>query len=156
MTIDGSTAEVALHQLEFKLAGRIALSQGIGVPTFHLDNSFARSSEFGRSHGWVYVWAKFRSGVFLDVCYVGKAGKTLHARCSQHIGGFRGSTKKGLLNGQRVREFLSESDDHSIHLYARKSPEARVLDEEAVSMCEAEERAMIMKMRRHGADLWNS
>jgi hypothetical protein len=156
MTLDRDAAIAALEQLQFNLAGSVALPSGNAVPKFQLESAFSRKGTSGKALGWVYVWTKFKSDALVDICYVGKAGKTLRERCDQHVGGFKGSTKKGILNGQQIRQFLSESADHALRVYARKSPNERILEEESVSMCEAEERAMITKMRRLGAGLWNS
>lgn len=156
MSFDREGAIVALQRLGFKAAGSIELPVGSDVPLFNLDQQFTGKGESRKAIGWVYLWAKYASGSLTDVCYVGKAGKTLKARCDQHVGGFKGSTKKGEINGQHVRQFLSLSRENSLVVFVRKSPEQRVLEEDGVSLCEVEERAMIMKMRRIGAGLWNS
>lgn len=153
---DRDSAISCLQRLKFEVAGSIGLPDGDGAPLFLLQDAFRKDKEVGRAHGWVYVWAKFHTDLLVDVCYVGKAGKALELRCEQHFGGFKGGSKKGMLNGQRLRQFLTASSDHSVKIFARKSPEAQLLEEDGVSLCEVEERAMIMKMRRLGAGLWNA
>jgi hypothetical protein len=91
-----------------------------------------------------------------DVCYVGKAGRTLWARCNQHVGGFHGGSTTGISRKNMISEYLKGGVDRKITLYARKSPDQTILGEHNVSMCEVEERAMISKLRRRHADLWNA
>jgi hypothetical protein len=142
--------------LDFRPAGRIHLLQAQGPVKFNLLAEYVGRGQHADGHGWVYLWVKVNGSALFDVCYVGKAGKTLKARCAQHVGGFNGGSGKGIENSSRLREFLSASQDHQMHVLARKSPEAAILDEQGVSMCEVEERAMIKKLRRLGAALWNS
>lgn len=156
MSFDREAALAAMRAMEFQEAGSIELPAGASVPGFRLNDSFGSGGRMARDEGWVYLWAQYQGDQLVDVCYVGKAGKTLRARCDQHVGGFKGSSKKGESNGHGVRAFLSLSPGHRIRLFARKSPVARILDEDDVSLCEAEERAVIAKMRRLGASLWNA
>ncbi len=88
--------------------------------------------------------------------HVGKAVKILRARCNQHEGGFKGGSAKGVRNAEYLREFLTNGADRQVLVFVRKSPEATILDEPLVSLCEAEERAMVTKTRRPGSKLWNS
>lgn len=142
-----------LDQLRFQRAGRIYFPYGRRTATFDLRCEYkngARASE----RGWVYVWVKIKDG-HEQACYVGKAGKTLIDRCRQHEAGFRYSIT-GIAHNKRLQDFLFEDCKNEIVLYARRSDECTVLYENGISMCEAEERAMIQKLRRLGTDLWNA
>lgn len=44
--------------------------------------------------GFVYLWVEISEQAH-TVVYVGKAGKTLKARCNQHIAGFHGGSGTG-------------------------------------------------------------
>jgi hypothetical protein len=83
--------------------------------------------------------------------HVGKAGKTLRVRCNQHEGGFKGGSAKGVRNAEYLMEFLTNGADRQVLVFVRKSPEATILDEPLVSLCKAEERAMLLEMRRLGS-----
>lgn len=136
-------------------AGDIALDPA-GVLRFNLLPAFLRRGEHHAHHGWVYLWTGVHADGVHEVFYVGKAGKALTDRCSQHLGGFGGGSKKGVRLAQHLREFFGGAAGRCVHVYARKSPTAVMLDEPDITLCEAEERAMIAKMRRVGATLWNA
>lgn len=142
--------------LGFKKVGQITLEESTSQPCFVLDGEFNGRGAQRNAHGWVYLWIAIDRQSSFNVRYVGKAGKSLKARCTQHEGGFKGGSAKGVKNAESLREFLTKGDDRQVLVFARKSPEATILDEPLVSLCEAEERAMLMKMRRLGAKLWNS
>jgi hypothetical protein len=139
-----------LENLGFAYAGQINRDSDDGRLSILLN-------EYGKSkhEGWVYVWVKVLEPDRFDVCYIGKAGKTFWARCGQHIGGLRGGSKRGSILAGYIDTWLSKSSDRKIHVYARQSSIQEVLKESDISMCEAEERAMIQKMRRLSAELWN-
>lgn len=142
--------------LGFRKVGQITLEESICQPRFVLDGEFNGRGAQCNVHGWVYLWIAIDRQSSFNVLYVGKAGKSLKARCTQHEGGFNGGSSTGVRNAEYLREFLTKGDDRQVLVFARKSPEATILDEPQVSLCEAEERAMLMKMRRLGAKLWNS
>jgi hypothetical protein len=142
--------------LGFRKVGQITLKESTTHPRFVLDGEFNGRGAQDHAHGWVYLWIAIDRQSSFNVRYVGKAGKSLKARCTQHEGGFKGGSTKGVRHAEYLREFLTKGDDRQVLVFARKSPEATILDEPLVSFCEAEERAMLMKMRRLGAKLWNS
>ena len=142
--------------LGFRNVGRISLEESTTHPRFVLDREFNGRGAHYHARGWVYLWIAIDGQGSFNVRYVGKAGKSLKDRCTQHEGGFKGGSKKGVRHAERLKEYLSEGNDRQVLVLVRKSPDVTVLDEPDVSLCEVEERAMLMKMRRLGADLWNS
>lgn len=146
-----SNTEEQLEKLEFEYVAKIQRNKK-DRKLFFQDGEHKNH----KHEGWVYVWVKVDAlGGLFDVCYVGKAGKTLRARCNQHTRGLNGGSKRGLAHAVRIVEWLMASPTNEIHVYARQSAKQKVLDEAKVSMCEAEERAMIQKLRKQGAELWN-
>lgn len=104
--------------------------------------------------GYVYIWAEeYRSNV--TVVYVGKAGKTMKARCSQHLGGFKDGSKKGIKHSKDILTGISDHKTYS--LYARLSDKKTIVDEEKISMCDVEEKAFITKLKKLQGpkSLWN-
>jgi hypothetical protein len=145
-----------IAKLGFQRAGSIRLDSAASLPVFELLAEYRASGAYGAHQGWVYLWCHESPGQPLKVVYVGKAGKALEQRCRQHVGGFRGGSKKGVENARSIRQALSADAASAMHLYARMSPTAEILGEGGVSLCEAEERAMILKLRRLGQTLWNA
>jgi hypothetical protein len=142
--------------LGFRQVGQITLKESTTHPRFELDDELNGRGGQDHAHGWVYLWIAIDRQSSFNVRYVGKAGKSLKARCTQHEGGFKGGSTKGVRHAERLKQYLSEGEDRQVLVFARKSPDVMVLDEPLVSLCEAEERAMLMKLRRLGATLWNS
>lgn len=143
-----------LIDLEFIKAGTLILRPGDLKPTFSIENKFLKG-DFAKSLGWVYLWVAFTGKDFANVFYVGKAGKTLKARCDQHVGGFRGGSKKGIKNAENIYAFLSEGENKRLELLARKSDTTTLFGETNISLCEVEEIALIQKLRKMGQPLWN-
>lgn len=139
------------ERLGFIYAGEIRRNPDDGNLSFQYEDL----PTFTQDHGWVYLWVKVTPEGGFDVCYVGKAGKTLKGRGSQHAAGFKRGSGRGSVLAQQLGEYLKLDASKKIHVYARKSPNQTVLDENDISMCETEERAMIMKLRRYGVELWN-
>ncbi len=82
-----------------------------------------------------------------QIIYIGKAGKTLLIRCVQHMNGFvRGRSKKGFENGIALLSLLKENI--KIAVYARRSQRMEILGMEDISLCEAEENAMLRRYRK--------
>jgi len=99
-------------------------------------------------HGCVYLWIE-NSGQVFTVVYVGKAGRTLHARCQQHKGGFRRSSTGKAHAGRLRKGFI---DNKCYDVYARKADNATLFGEDAVSMACVEERVFIKKFQ----PTWNA
>lgn len=100
-------------------------------------------------HGFVYMWVEVSKQIF-TVVYVGKAGKTLRARCSQHRGGFRSGSNTGLRNARLVQQGISNGKRYLI--YARKSKPLPFLlcgEDNIPSEC-VEELAFIQNLGQHG------
>ena len=86
---------------------------------------------------------------------MGKPANTLRNRFGQHTNGFVNSPT-GRRHAERIRgHFAAGRENHELHVYARKSPDAELLGEAGISMCEAEERAMITYCLRRNIRLWN-
>ena len=144
-----------MHQLGFDSAGNIAVNDA-GSLAFTLSQDFIGAGAKARMCGWVYLWAKvdIESGKF-DIVYVGKAGSTLGSRFKQHTNGFVNSPT-GRKHAERIKTYFAAGDvHHQLHVYARKSPDVELLGEAGISMCEAEERAMITLCLRRKLGLWN-
>jgi hypothetical protein len=141
--------------LGFRYAGEILRNHDDGGISFNLQENYIGQGTLASAHGWVYLWIKVNTGGRFDICYVGKAGRTLMDRCKQHEGGFRGGSTRGVALANLISEYLKSNVHMGIHVYARKSLNQTILDEKDVSTCEIEERAMIQKLRRLGAILWN-
>jgi predicted GIY-YIG superfamily endonuclease len=99
-------------------------------------------------HGFVYLWIECTDKQN-QVVYVGKAGKTLKSRCAQHQNGFVKSTT-GKSHSTRLRTGIEVGKRYDI--YAKKSANGKVLDEEDISMACVEELAFIKKFN----PAWNS
>jgi hypothetical protein len=144
-----ATPEEEIKKYKFLYAGKI-LKEPKGL-SFDLQENFAGKGKFANTPGWVYLWIKVNKNGRFDVCYVGMTTKTLKGRCDQHKNGFRNSMR-GKAFAKFIRRFFKEDATVEIHVYAHISGKRKILGEE-VSMCEAEERAMIKKLG--GTDLWN-
>lgn len=157
MNSNESTANTQsiLKEHDFSLAAVIKMIDDNKRIRFEINNDFSKQ-EAASSFGWVYLWIKVNDAENFDICYVGKAGKTIRNRLTQHEGGFNGGSKKGLKNAQMIRDFLENNKDGKIQVFARKSADNVVLGEDRVSMCEAEERAIIQKCRNQKFQLWNA
>ncbi len=143
-----------LTNFQFTKAGDLVLRKIDMQPIFEFDNNFLKG-DTAKDEGWVYLWIAFTGNDLTDVFYVGKAGKTLKARCNQHVGGFRGGSTKGQENSKNIRNFLEADKTNRLELHARKSAVDTILQETQISLCEAEEIAMIKKLRGLGYGLWN-
>jgi hypothetical protein len=154
------TIQQTIDTFQFKKARVIQKKQAEALPSFNLFGEYQTNGMHAKSCGWVYLWAKVNQHGIFDICYVGMTGKTLMERCDKHAKGFMPSPKdstkktKGQKNGEKICTFLKNNLGHEIHVYARKSADTIVL-EETVSLCSAEETAMIKKMRALNAHLWN-
>lgn len=99
--------------------------------------------------GFVYLWVEV-SGQSYTVVYVGKAGKTLRARCNQHLGGFHGGSTAGLENARLLRQGIGKGNRYL--LYSRKSPLMQLCGEDNIPSECIEELAFIKKFKQ---TLWN-
>ena len=142
-----------IKKYDFKKAGDLLLRADATTPFFKLESSFV-DGEQSKMSGWVYLWVSFNGDELNGVFYVGKAGKTLKARCAQHQGGFIKS-KTGQKHAENIERFLHKSSDNRLELHARKAANDEILHEYEISLCEAEELAMIKKLRALKQDLWN-
>lgn len=133
--------QTVMVQFGFEKAGSIVVD-GQHRLAFALDD---QSSE----HGFVYLWVE-ATRQDRRVVYVGKAGKTLRARCRQHEGGFRGRGGPGAAHARRLFAGLSEQKHYEI--WARKSGVVSLFDVSALSMACVEELAFIEMFHPQ----WNS
>ena len=100
-------------------------------------------------HGLVYIWVEVSEHSH-TVVYVGKAGRTLRARCNQHLGGFHGGSKAGQENARFLRQGIDKGNRYL--LYARKSPLVTLFGEDNIPYECVEELAFIKKFK---PTLWN-
>lgn len=105
--------------------------------------------------GWVYIWAKSHShdNDFFEIAYIGKAGGTLLSRCKQHQNGFRNSARGQTLAGN-INEYLT-GENNTLEVYARKSESIKIFEIDGVSLCEAEECAIIIQCLKSRVEIWN-
>jgi len=147
--------EQELQALGFSQAGQIVIND-VDKLVFSLRPEFIGAGIEARRCGWVYLWVRVHlgNGTF-EVVYVGKAGNSLRNRCLQHESGFV-NHPTGRRHADRIRQFLgTAADNHRMQLFARKALDVELLGESGISMCEAEERAMIAKCLRRNIQLWN-
>ena len=101
-----------------------------------------------KTHGHVYLWVEKKENDYVIV-YVGKAGKTINARCQQHSTGFKKSTTGKKHAARLIKGFNS---GYSYELYARKSKSESICDEHQIPMECVEEIAFIKKF----SPAWNA
>lgn len=148
-----------ISDYNFTLVGGITLqtknskNDDYWAPNFELYSNEQSTKE----HGWVYLWCLSSASGSVQVCYVGKAGKTLKERCDGHVGGARpppSGSITGKRNVDKMKKFLDDNSRNTINIYARKSDCGNVLGE-IMCLCSIEEEAVINKCRRLGFNLWN-
>lgn len=134
-----SEFKLFIKEFSFFEVGKIVLIDGKFDFIISTDN---------REKGFVYIWVEQFESSF-SIVYVGKAGKTLRARFSQHKGGFNGGSVTGKKNALLIKKGLSENKRYLI--FARKSPSIEILGEQVPSES-IEEIALIKKLN---SNLWN-
>jgi hypothetical protein len=147
----------AIAKYNFNPAGDVTVPAGSDHPKFSLTEDWVRKGPNAKKTGLVYIWVKTVDGTIVDVAYVGKAGRTLKGRLSQHKGGFTDKTrvrKSKQSNSDKFQSWLGASPANGIKIYARHSPVQSVCDE-LVSMFSVEEEAFIQKFHNMGCNLWN-
>lgn len=90
----------------------------------------------------VYVWVACKPGKPYHVLYVGKAGRGVHLRCTQHMAGFVNSGT-GRKNAEELKRYLS--DGYEVRVYSRESGRTQVLGQ-VVSLYSAEEDALCLAL----------
>ena len=79
----------------------------------------------------VYVWASLSSGANeYEVLYVGKAGKGIDQRCSQHQSGFTNSGT-GRKNAEALKATL-DVEGAEIHVFSRESRTIEIFGQEVL------------------------
>jgi hypothetical protein len=96
-----------------------------------------------KRHGFVYLWIENDNGN-TSIVYVGKAGKTVIGRLSQHRGGFKNSGS-GRKHVNRFRDGMARGCTYEI--WARKSETQTLFGEEDIPMECVEELAFIKKFQ---------
>lgn len=140
-----------LRNYGFTEAGDIIVSD-TGVPAFDLRPEWCKSGTLGRHQGLVYLWVDVTDSEF-NIKYVGKAGKTLQKRLSEHVGGFRGGSKTGVKNAHRICE--TKEQGRTLKVYARLS-QMITINDELLNSYSIDEESFIVKFRNMGFELWNS
>jgi len=110
---------------------------------------FENKQAEGIGCGYVYLWVEKNRGKF-KVVYVGKAGKTMKRRCSQHLGGFRGGSKIGEAHSSNILKGIKAGKRYFV--YDRKSKTRKFMGESDIPFCCVEEIAFIKKLNPP----WNS
>ncbi|PFG53745.1 hypothetical protein ATG98_2897 [Marinobacter sp. LV10R520-4] len=88
----------------------------------------------------VYVWASLRRDADeYEVLYVGKAGKGIDQRCSQHQGGFTNSGT-GRKNAEALKAIL-DVEGAEIHVFSRESKTTEIFGQK-ISLYSVEEDAL--------------
>ena len=132
--MDAASFLAAVAEYNFAKAGEVCRSNG--------QIRFVLSG-VDKENGFVYLWVE-RSDRQFHIVYVGMAGKTLKARCTQHQRGFNGSTT-GRAHFSRLSAGLDAGKQYDI--YARRSELGEILGESKIPMVCAEELAFIKKFR---------
>jgi hypothetical protein len=132
--VDESSFQSVMQAYDFQCVGTLQLSAGRF--RYALTNDMS-------GEGFVYLWVE-RQALVYRIVYVGMAGKSLRARCEQHLGGFRQSTT-GKAHAKRVEAGFSTGCEFL--LYARRCGTGNVLDEADIPMTTVEELAFIRKFR---------
>ena len=104
--------------------------------------------------GYVYIWAE-EDKKDVVVVYVGKAGRTMKDRCTEHLRGFKGGRTPGKSHSDKILGGISKHKRYTV--YARESNRTTIVREPRISMCDVEEKAFIKKLTERQPDesLWN-
>jgi hypothetical protein len=143
-----------IEQYNFITAGEIVHLENTVLPKFQFNNDWVKQGEYAKKSGLVYLWVKYIDSEFVDIAYVGKAGRTLRMRAGQHQGGWKSSlSKAGENNRVRIIDWLGNCNNN-LKVYARVSPILTINDEE-ISSYSIDEESFIKKFRNLGCNLWN-
>jgi hypothetical protein len=156
--IHGKSVGNNMHNLinlyNFIPAGEIILPENTLLPKFQFNNDWVKQGQHAKKTGLVYLWVKYTNNEFVDIAYVGKAGRTLRMRAGQHMGGWKGSlSKAGENNRVRIIDWLA-NNNNTLVVYARHSPILKINDEE-ISSYSIDEESFINKFRNLGCNVWN-
>lgn len=102
------------------------------------DSLFFRKIATTHAKASVYLWIACKSDDNYKVLYVGKAGKGVHLRCTQHAGGFANSVT-GRKNATELKRYLREG--YEVRVYSRQSSVMEIFGQQ-VSLYSAEEDAL--------------
>jgi hypothetical protein len=150
----GNNMNNLINLYNFIPAGEIVYADNVLLPKFQFNNDWIKQGQHSNKTGLVYLWVKYTNNKFVDIAYIGKAGRTLRMRAGQHMGGWKSSlSKAGENNRIRIVDWLSNSNN-SIMVYARHSP-ILTINDEAISSYSIDEESFIKKFRNLGCDLWN-
>ncbi len=127
-----------LEIFKFTRKGEIIINEKSNHPVFKYDES-------EKLEGNVYMWIEEIKEKPSRILYIGKAGKTVLKRCREHIGGFRGGSNKGKKNAKELLKILETGT--KIGIYSRHSEIKTVLGQSNISLCEAEEKALINRYK---------
>jgi hypothetical protein len=64
------------------------------------------------SNSSIYCWCELSNNEILNIIYLGKAGKGINVRMSQHIQGFKGKERNGSKSGLEKSNFIKEIIGH--------------------------------------------
>lgn len=128
-----------LDDFGFTRKGDITIKGELKHPVFNIDN------QNDETKGIVYMWIELDDNKPIKVLYIGKAGTTLLKRCNEHLGGFKGGHKTGKRNAFKLLSILNT--DTKIGIYSRHSETKTIFGQEGISLCDAEEKALINRYK---------
>ena len=96
-----------LLNYKFELAGKIILNDKNKVD-YEIHNAVYKSKENAQVYAWV---------IDAEIMYIGKAGKGVQKRLSEHRGGWRGGSKTGVSKEKLIRQKLNAGSE--IQVYGR-------------------------------------
>jgi hypothetical protein len=128
-----------IDDFSFTKKGDITITGELKRPVFNIYNP----SE--KLEGIVYMWVEEIDDTPTRILYIGKAGKTLFKRCGEHLGGFKGGSKTGIRNATELLKILSAGT--KVGIYSRHSETKTILGQENISLCSAEEKALINRYK---------
>lgn len=135
-----------LQELEgfgFNYRGNIELDKDCQYPIFKL-------VEDANEHitGNVYLWIVKKYNANPIVIYIGLTNKTINERYKNgHTPGFRRKPGKRLSDALLI--YLNEDPKTKILVYAKPSSKITLFGQESISICDAEETALIIRFQKH-------
>jgi hypothetical protein len=129
-----------LESFGFTRRGTITIGQDKNEPYFSWSDQTASKTLKGN----VYLWVVEEDELPKEVLYIGKTGKTISGRGSDHLSGFRNGNR-----GRKISDLLKEVliKDKVIGIYGRHSDRIIMFGQE-VSLCETEEKALINRYKK--------
>jgi hypothetical protein len=133
-----------------------------GIPTFSY-YGYEKHKNLCELNGGVYLWVIKLDNKPCEVIYVGKVdNSTLVGRNKMHERGFKDKGKGGSKSGGKLKDGIierlvvnKEIKGQQIVIYTRHSEKRTVFGEKEISLCHAEEFALIQKFNNNDNFLLN-